>query len=121
MDIPIWTIAGWLFAPAFATVLGMYIERKKRDAEQRTAYAEKQRKHDEAVDRALKVTLRKDLVDSYEKYVVDGKPLTVERMHEITESFHAYTELGGNGTGKTMYEAVSNVPIAIMQETKERL
>lgn len=115
MDIPIWTIAGWLFAPAFAAVLGMYVERKRRDNERKSEEAEKQRRHDEAVDRALKATLRKDLVDSFEKYVTDGKPLTVERKHEITESFLAYRELGGNGTGAAMYEAVNEVPITIMK------
>lgn len=108
------TMIGWLFAPAFTAVLGMYIERKKHDIKNRDDEIERQRKHDEAVDRALKATLRKDLVDAMEKYVTDGKPLTVERKHEITESFLAYKELGGNGTGEAMYEAICKVPIEIV-------
>lgn len=115
MDIPVWTIAGWLFAPAFAAVLGMYVEHVKHDKARKSREAEKQRKHDEAVDRALKATLRHDLVDAYEKHVTDGKPLSVERKHEITESYHAYRELGGNGTGKAMYEGICEVPITIVK------
>lgn len=114
MITTITTVIGWLFAPAFAAVLGMYVESKKQAVKHRDEEAERQRRHDEAVDRALKATLRKDLVDAMEKYVTNGKPLTVERKHEITESFLAYKELGGNGTGQAMYDAICEVPISII-------
>jgi hypothetical protein len=64
-----------------------------------------------AFKRAMKASLRRDLCDSYEKYCLKGEPLTIERKHEIVESFEAYAALGGNGTGKQMYEAICQVEI----------
>lgn len=69
----------------------------------------------EALYKGMKASLRKDLVDAYGEYVTDGKTLTVERMHEITEGYNAYRALGGNGTGKAMYEGICEVPIEIIK------
>lgn len=69
----------------------------------------------EALYKGMKASLRKDLVDAYRDHVTEGKPLTVERMHEITEGYNAYRALGGNGTGKAMYEGICEVPIAIVK------
>lgn len=69
----------------------------------------------DALYKGMKSSLRKDLVDAYGEYVTAGKSLTVERFHELTEGYNAYVALGGNGTGKTMYEAICEVPITIVK------
>lgn len=76
---------------------------------------EAERPKRQALYKGMKAELRESLVDAYDKYVLDQKPLTVERFHEITEGYEAYAELGGNGTGKTMYEGIREVPIEIMK------
>lgn len=89
---------------AVSTALGLVLGMLKR-ANKRT----------QAFERGMKAVLRKDLVDAYDKYVVEGKPLTVERKHELTESYMAYADLGGNGTGKDMFDALSEVPLTIVR------
>lgn len=62
----------------------------------------------EAAMRAgMKAILRKELVDAYEKHVTNGSPMSVERRHEVEEIYKAYAALGGNGTGKAMYDKLA--------------
>lgn len=105
-------LVGWFAAAAkgarqaradIERLLGLY-EEVRADAGRR-----------EALYKGMKASLRKDLVDAYRDHVTEGKPLTVERMHEITEGYNAYRALGGNGTGKAMYEGICEVPIAIVK------
>jgi hypothetical protein len=67
-----------------------------------------------ALKQAIKVILRSQIVEAYKTYVQDGEPLTVERRDEIVEAYQAYKTLGGNGTGKQMYEAICEVEITVM-------
>lgn len=62
----------------------------------------------------MKVILRSSIMDAYDKYVVASAPLTVERKREIDEAWAAYSALGGNGTGRQMYEDICELPIAIV-------
>lgn len=43
----------------------------------------------------------------------DGKitHITTEKMHEIQAMYDVYVALGGNGTGKTLYESVKTIPM----------
>ena len=68
---------------------------------------------DKAIEEGVKSILRHELMDAYEMYVVRGMPLTMERRREIDECYHAYSELGGNGTGKTAYEAICGLELTI--------
>lgn len=69
------------------------------------------RKRDEALYTGMKVLLRSSLNDAYEHYVVEQKPLTLERKREIDEAWDAYSALGGNGTGRMLYEELCGVPV----------
>lgn len=68
-----------------------------------------------ALKQAIITILRTQLVDDYKMYVQDGEPLTVERKREITEGYEAYSKLGGNGTGKHMYEAICELDIHVLR------
>ena len=70
------------------------------------------RRRDEALYCGMKVLLRSTIADAYEHYVTDQKPLSLERKREIDEAYEAYASLGGNSTGKQMYEEICDVPIA---------
>lgn len=68
---------------------------------------------DKAIEEGVKSILRHELMDDYELYAVHGAPLTMERRREIDECYHAYATLGGNGTGKTAYEAICGLDLTI--------
>ena len=72
------------------------------------------KKRDAALYEGMKVILRSSIMDAYDKYVVASAPLTVERKREIDEAWAAYSALGGNGTGRQMYEDICELPIAIV-------
>lgn len=109
------TMAGWLLAPVCS---GLWVA--LRDQRRKAEEAERAKSEEDAEERMWqrrmnKAVLRKDLVDAYERHVVDGRPLTVERRHEITECYEAYAHYGGNGTGKHMYEAICDIPVEIVK------
>ena len=68
---------------------------------------------DRAIEEGVKSILRHELMDDYEQYVHDGRPLTMERRREIDECYHAYAALGGNGTGRTAYDAICALDIRL--------
>ena len=63
-------------------------------------------KRDMAIEQGVKAILRHELMDDYERFAVRGEPLTIERRREIDECYNAYSALGGNGTGRSAYEAI---------------
>lgn len=69
------------------------------------------RKRDEALYCGMRVLLRSSLNDAYVYYVTDQHPLSLERKREIDEAYEAYSALGGNGTGRQLYEELCEVPI----------
>lgn len=70
-------------------------------------------RRDAALYSGMKALLRKELMNDFETYVVNKRPLSVERKREIDECYEAYSALGGNGTGKQMYEKLCNVKVQV--------
>lgn len=70
---------------------------------------------DAALYDGMKALLRRQLVDDFEEYVVDGAPMSIERKQEITDCFAAYHALGGNGVGDEMYVKLSNVKMEVVK------
>lgn len=68
---------------------------------------------DRAIEEGVKSILRHELMDDFEMYVQRGAPLTMERRREIDECYHAYSALGGNGTGRTAYEAICGLDLML--------
>lgn len=59
-----------------------------------------------SIKRGLRAILRKEIVDAYTKFVVEGQKMSLERYEEIEKSFEAYEGLGGNGTAKKLFEEI---------------
>lgn len=68
---------------------------------------------DKALYDGMKAVLRRQLVDDFERYVVDKNPLGIERKQEITDCYAAYSELGGNGLGHEMYEKLKDLKMEV--------
>lgn len=62
-----------------------------------------------ALFKLTKAQGRKEIVDAYQAYVVEGRHMTVERHRELAETFEAYTELGGNGTTKRLWDEIEDL------------
>lgn len=73
------------------------------------AQATRLKKRDAALYEGMKAVLRKEIVDDYDRYVIQGNPMSLERKREIDECYAAYAALGGNGTGKTLYEQLDKI------------
>lgn len=52
---------------------------------------------------------RREIVDAYQAYVVEGRHMTIERHRELAETYEAYTELGGNGTAKRLWSELGEI------------
>lgn len=108
------TIIGWVLAPICSALVVALAGSRRRIKE----IKEKERsQHDEErrmMSKTFKAILRAQLVDAYREYVIEKKPLTVERKHEITEAYEAYAYWGGNGTGRHMYEAICEITVVVI-------
>jgi F420-0:gamma-glutamyl ligase-like protein len=47
-----------------------------------------------------KASAREHIKTAYEKYVVDGKKMSISAYDDLLEEYEAYKILGGNGTGE---------------------
>ena len=70
---------------------------------------------DAALYDGMKALLRRQLVDDFERYVVDGVSMSIERKQEITDCYAAYHALGGNGVGAEMYDKLKNVKVQVVK------
>ena len=52
---------------------------------------------------------RKEIVDAYQLFVVEGRHMTIERHRELAETYEAYTTLGGNGTAKRLWSELGEI------------
>ena len=69
---------------------------------------------DKAIEQGIGIILRRQLLEDYETYVINGHPLTVERRREIDQCWEAYNKgLGLNGSGGKAYEALCEVDMTL--------
>ena len=66
-------------------------------------------KHLRALFKLTKAQGRKEIVDAYQAYVVEGRKMTVERHCELAETYEAYIALGGNGTAKRLWDELEDL------------
>lgn len=52
---------------------------------------------------------RREIVDAYQAFVVEGRHMTIERHRELAETYEAYTALGGNGTAKRLWTELQDI------------
>lgn len=91
--------------------------RRRRQEDERHAQLvkldEERTVRDEAMALGMKALLRARIVDCYDRYHNQEKPLTVERKREIDEMYEAYHGLGGNGTITALYNELRDSDVWI--------
>lgn len=95
-------ILGWLIPTILGAALG-FLAGKMRKLTAR----------DKAIESGLRCILRGEITRAYQRHIIDGRPMTLECRRQLDEFWQAYHELGGNGTGKSMYEELCDMPISI--------
>lgn len=75
------------------------------------AQVKRMSERDKALYEGIKTVLRKELIDSYERYAVGNEPLSIMRREEIDRCYQAYKALGGNGTGEHLYQQIVKVQL----------
>ena len=102
----------WLTQPIVSQIVGVIVAAA-------CGYLGAQVKRLNARDKALydgmQALLRRQMVDDFERYVVDGAAMSIERKQEITDCYQAYAALGGNGVGAEMYEKLRAVKVEVMK------
>lgn len=96
-------ILGWLIPTILGTALG-FIAGKMRKLTAR----------DKAIEEGLRCILRGEITRAYQRHIIDGRPMTLECRRQLDEFWHAYHALGGNGTCKSMYDELCELPIEMM-------
>lgn|GEM_PF-1354289 len=95
-------LLGWLVPTALAAIAG-YLAGKVKHMTAR----------DRAIEEGVRCMLRAEISRKYERYVVDGRPLTVEVRRELDEEWKAYHGgLNGNGTGESMYRELCQIKLS---------
>ena len=96
-------IIGWLIPTALGAALGFFAGKVKHISVR-----------DKAIEEGLRCILRGEITRAYQRHIIDGRPMTLECRRQLDEFWHAYYDLGGNGTGKSMYDELCDLPIEMM-------
>lgn len=67
-----------------------------------------------ALETGMRALLRVQMIDFYDKYVVNNAPLTFERQAEIVNVHEAYKGLGGNHGEERIFEALMEKRLAVV-------
>lgn len=109
-------------APVVTAVMGVLIgrvteARKKAELREREALAEAEERTQaserriEAIADGVRSLLRCELVRSHAAHCIRGEPMSLSDREYVARTYEAYHELGGNGTGTALYEAMMRVEI----------
>lgn len=70
-----------------------------------------QKKNKENTDKSLKLLIKMELREMHRKIVVEGAGCSLDDKDDATQLYEVYDALGGNGTGKSMYQDIMSAPI----------
>lgn len=91
---------GWLVTTVLTGMLG-YFGGKLKNLSTR----------DKAMEHGMCVLLRGEITRAYQRHVIDQRPMTLECRRQLDEIWKAYHDLGGNGTGESMYRELCELTI----------
>ena len=66
----------------------------------------KEEAKDKAMEEGLRTLLHAELLEIYQKHVVEGAAISLSTQEEAGHIYQAYHALGGNGTGTYMYQKI---------------
>ena len=78
------------------------------------------KKNQSALERAVIAMLHDKLYERAERYISRGG-ITVQELDNLKYIYEPYAEMGGNGTGKTLYNHCVNLPIISEEFTHEEV
>lgn len=116
LEIPIWTIAGWVFAPVCSALIVALVGQRSKTKEARRIADGEEAAIEKATCEILNALARQMIIDAYEKYIIHGEHLTIARYEELLRVYDAYKALGGNGTAEVyMKEVTAKKPYLVLE------
>ena len=94
-------IIGWAITAALGALIGFLAARLRRASA-----------IDKAMLKGIRAVMRRELVIIHEDFCIKGKPISVDDKDQAAEIYGAYTDLGGNGTGRQLYEEIMRLPVS---------
>lgn len=91
---------------ALATGVGGFFVAKYKGSRQKTT----------ALETGVRALLRVQMIEFYDRYIVNEAPLTFERQHEIVAVHEAYKGLGGNHGEERIFEELMRKQLAVVDE-----
>ena len=70
------------------------------------------RKKEEALHDGMKVLLRSQVYQAYERHVANREPISYEQMEMANQAFEAYRALGGNGVATGLHAEVMALSVS---------
>lgn len=83
------------------------------------AFIGSKRKGKTALERAVLALLHDRIYELAEKYIARGG-ITVDELDNLRYLYESYEEMGGNGTGKVLYEKCTKLPLLTEEEAHEK-
>lgn len=105
------TILKWLITFILGTIAGYILTKLKKDKEK----SEKDEEKDRIMQNAVQALLRDRLIEKYRTFKSKGE-MTILDKENIEHLFQEYTNLGGNGTVRELYQDLDNIKIKIIKE-----
>lgn len=94
-DMLIGQLLGWVLTASLGGLSGALVSMLRKSRSQESAMQE-----------GMRALLRQQLIDMHRKYVVEGRPCSVDEHEQAEDVYKAYHALGGNGTGTHLYEEI---------------
>lgn len=118
METVICAVIAGLAAVAVAIIETRAARRRKEDDERHETLMRLERERsdrDNAIALGMKALLRGRIIDYYDRFHNEKKPLSVERRRELDEMYTAYHGLGGNDTITALYNELKESDIWIVR------
>lgn len=64
-----------------------------------------------AMVKGMRTLLRNELVESHRQYVEQDGRISLESLEYVEDTYNAYHDLGGNGSGTKLWEDIKSLPL----------
>ena len=107
-------VINYLIPVVLGSILGFLTTKLKESKKKNREKEEKQQKKLETLENGVQALLRNELIKGYREYEEKGE-ITILDKENITHMFEEYKNLGGNGTVKSMFEDLLELPTKIVK------
>lgn len=105
-------VLGWLIAPAAALVVGALAGKLSELRKRERARDERRDEEHRMLILGMRELMRTQLHEMHRVHVVCGEPMPYDEKERLEAVWSVYAGLGGNGSGKHLYEELKQAHVA---------